>query len=250
MKFLLLLVVMAIPSAAEWERRVITPKGERMDTPKPHPLSYFTRYPWLRDEDDELCFPCPPEKKLAAAKQKKARGDVRLVGRIHDFTIYDVLYFFDENAAPDWKSILVSKEPDKYHEIWHYQRNEGGVWPSFLVNVGQDTLLGLEDDCYRQEVLQEYFWFSEDGPVRVDFSPVWRAAKSVAPKGSKVWVGYDGRIDLPAGRMRVGLIRDPDWRCCSTGVVEVKFELKAGQFRIQGQRFLPTVEFRWGRGCR
>jgi hypothetical protein len=173
----------------------------------------------------------------------------RLVGDIRGFTLYDVLYFFGEDLSPSWKSILVRTQPDQYREIWHYQRNEGGIWPSYLVKVGQDTLLGLEDDCYRVDIVQEYYWFGKDGPVRIDFSPVWEAAKSVAPKDATVWHGYDGRTALPAGRIRVGLIRDPVWRCCSGGIVEVGFELSGGRVAIKEARFDPTSEFEWGPAC-
>jgi hypothetical protein len=127
MKFILLLVAVVLPVAAEWDRQIITPKGVRMDTPKPHPLSYFTRYPGLRDEDNDLCYLCPPEKRLAEAKQRKARGEVRLVGKIRGYSIYDVLYFFDEEPLPRWKSILVRTQPNQYREIWHYQKNEGVI---------------------------------------------------------------------------------------------------------------------------
>jgi hypothetical protein len=45
-----------------------------MDKPKPHPLSYFTQYLWLLDEDSDICYLCTPEKRLAAAKQGRSNN--------------------------------------------------------------------------------------------------------------------------------------------------------------------------------
>jgi hypothetical protein len=247
---ILLIVLLTIPATAEWQRRVVTPKGERLDSPPSHPLSYFTQYPSLRDEDHDFCYLCSPEKSLAVAKQRKDRAEVKLVGRVREFEVYDVFYFFDEKAEPDWKSILIKTQPGQYREIWHYQRVEGGIWPSYLLRVGNETLLGLSDDCYKQQVIQEYYWFGKDGPVRIDLSPIWKAAEAVVPEGTTTWYLYDGRTDLPAGRINVGLIRKPGWQCCNGGVVEVKFELNNGQVVVRGARLDPTAKLKYPTLCR
>jgi hypothetical protein len=101
MRLILLIALVTIPAAAEWQRHVLTPKGERLDSPPPHPLSYFTQYPSLRDEDHDFCYLCSAEKSLAAAKQRKDQAEVKLVGRVREFEVYDVFYFFDEKAEPD-----------------------------------------------------------------------------------------------------------------------------------------------------
>jgi hypothetical protein len=250
-KFGLLVFLMLLPLHAQWHRHVITAKGtERDDTPAPHPLSYFTRYPFLRDEDSDACYGCSQEERFNWAKQQKGRAEVRYVGDIRRFAIFDVFYYIGDADSPDWKSVLVRTAPGRYHEIWHYQRIEGGIWPSFPLKLGNETLLGIHDNCYKQDVIQEYYWFSEVGARRIDFSPIWQAAQRAVPPGNRVVKIYDGRTDIPRGRFRVGLIRDPDWRCCSQGVVEVQFELKLGQVTVSGARFEPDAQFYWGRGCR
>jgi hypothetical protein len=247
---IVLLVLLAIPAAAQWQRRVLTPKGERTDTPLSHPLSYFTQYPSLRDEDRDFCYLCTPEKSLAVAKQRHDRAEVTEVGKVREYSIYDVFYFFDDSEEPSWKSILISTQPNQYREIWHYQRNEGGIWPSFLVEVGNEILLGLQDDCYKQDVIQEYYWFGKDGPIRVDLAPIWEAAKAVVPEDTTVDVEYDGRTDLPEGTMNVGLIKKPAWRCCTEGVVEVKFSLNNGRVVVNRARLDPAAEFKYPLRCR
>ena len=250
MRIAFLIALLTIPAAAEWQRHVYTPKGETFDAPPPHPLSYFTQYPSLRDEDHDFCYLCSPEKSLAVAKQRRDRAEVKLVGRVRDFEVYDVFYFFDEKAEPDWKSILVKIQPDQYREIWHYQRSEGRIWPSYLVRVGNETLLGLQDDCYKQDIIQEYYWFGKDGPVPIDLSLIWKAAEAVVPEATTAWHEYDGRTDLPAGRITVGLIRKPVWQCCTQGVIEVNFELNNGQVFVKGERLNPAVEFKHPASCR
>jgi hypothetical protein len=244
-------LLLAIPLAAQWQRYVLTPKGGgNPDIPLPHPLSYFTQYPSLRDYDHDFCYLCPPEKSLAVAKQRKDRAEVKLVGKVREYTIYDVFYFFSQEVEPSWKSILIGTGPNQYREIWHYQRAEGAIWPSYLVKVGSETLLGLQDDCYRQDTIQEHFSLGKDGAVIIDLSPIWRAAKSVVPEDATVWQDYDGRTDLPAGRINVGLISKPVWQCCTGGVVEVKFDLRDGQVVVKSTHFDPAAKFIYPAGCR
>jgi hypothetical protein len=83
MRSVLLVLLLALPLSAEWQRHVLTPKGERFDVPVPHTLSYFTQYPSLRDADDDFCYMCSPEKRLAIAKEQKERAEVRLAAFSH-----------------------------------------------------------------------------------------------------------------------------------------------------------------------
>ena len=235
--------------AAGWERQVITATGIRQDTPAQHQRSYFTRYPSLRDETGAFCPLCSPEKRLALARRQKEKAQVRLVGSIGTFSVYDVLYFFDDDPKPEWKSLLVRTELEAYREIWHYQSNEGEIYPSFLVHTGDQTLLGLKDDCYRQDIIEQYFSLGSEFPVRVDLNPIWMAAKAAVPCKTEIWKGYDGRIDFPAGRMQVGLVTEPDWRCCSKGTVDVEFKLSEGRIRATSATFDKDGEFTW-RVCR
>jgi len=66
MKLLILwFLVAASAGAATWQRHVFTPKGDFLDTPVPHPLAYFTRDPFLRDDGYDFCTSCTPEDKAA-----------------------------------------------------------------------------------------------------------------------------------------------------------------------------------------
>jgi hypothetical protein len=126
--------------------------------------------------------------------------------------------------------------------------NKGALYPSFRVRAGEDTLLGLEDGCYRQDILQEYLWFGQDVPVAADMKPIWQAAQAVVPKGTEVTHFYDGRTDFPVGRMRIPVVTQPDWRCCSAGTVDVEFAFHGGRVEVPKAKFDKSGEFQW-RGC-
>lgn len=117
------------------------------------------------------------------------------------------------------------------------------------MKAGTETLVGLQDDCYRQNTVQQYFWFGGDFPTRVDLSPIWKAAKKVAPNTAEIWGGFDGRVAFPAGRTETGLIIKPDWRCCSAGTVSVAFHLESGHVVVTRAHLNSEREFKWT-GCR
>ena len=98
MRILLPLCLLANLADAAWLRHVMTPKSEWFDTPAPHPLSYFTDYPMLRDASGDFCYLCTPEKKLAEAKKVKVKTDLTLVGKLAGFAIYDLYYHFDPRS--------------------------------------------------------------------------------------------------------------------------------------------------------
>ncbi|MBI2686478.1 MAG: hypothetical protein HYX27_09200 [Acidobacteria bacterium] len=199
MKPLLLVVLMAAPSFAGWPRSVITPKGDRVDKPKAHDLEYFTAYPSLRDEDGGFCYLCAEEKRLEEAKKEKARAEVRRIGKLSGFTAFDVFYYFGEDPRPAWKSIIVQTGPDLYQEIYHDQPNEGQPNPSFIVKAGNAALLCVADNVYRWDAEEDCFWFGPTGVVRLDFSPVWKAAQRAAPAGRRVWeYGLKGKTTFEA----------------------------------------------------
>ena len=103
------------------------------------------------------------------------------------------------------------------------------------MKAGGDTLLGFEDDCYKRSVLQDYYWFGEDAPVRIDLTPVWQAANRVA---------------IPAGRMSLALGPDAGSFFDGPGLVDVQFHLNSGRLVVTGASYKPEAQFKWGRGCR
>ena len=234
--------------AAEWSRLVLTPKGERVDKPEEHPLKYFTEYPWLRDEDGDVCIPCSPDKRIAVAKSLKGTADVRLIGRINGLAIYDVLYHVsEEDGGPTWKSILVETHPNSFTEILHEQKNQGMINPSFLVKVGPDTVLGVVDQAYRMTAAEYYWWFDVDHAVLLDFRPVWDAARKVLPEGTAPFKGHlNGKRTFPRQIIDVATWPPNLSQCCaSVGVVKVRFEIKAGVILVTDAFYDPNAAWSW-----
>src|SRR5207249_10579041 len=58
-----LFLLLASLVLAQWQRTVFSGKGQFTDVPTPHPLSYFTADPFLRDDGGDFCEVCtPPDK--------------------------------------------------------------------------------------------------------------------------------------------------------------------------------------------
>ena len=250
MKLLVLAVLLVLPARAEnWERYVSTGKGAGvLGIAEPHPLSYFTRYPSLRDAEN-ICYGCPPDKRLALAKQaklkEKQRTEVRLVGTIHGFKIYDVFYYFSlpwrGEETLEWKAILVRKAPNQFREIYHYQKTQGGIWPSYLFQVGGETLLGLADDGYRGNYAQQNWSITKDAFSRIEMSPIWKAAREVLPEGYLIYDEVIGRERLAQGVIEVKLLKITKSRPYrfAKGLITVHFALKSAQITVTGVRYDP-----------
>lgn len=244
-KLIFLSILLAPIMSAAWERLVVDARYGRVDAAEPHPLEYFTRYPALRDESGDFCYLCKPEKRLAEAKRVRARADVRSVGTIRGFTISEIFYYFDDSEKALWKSILVKVGPNSYREIYHDNPPEGEVARSFLVKAGAETLLGVEDNVYRSDAVEEYWWFGPEGPVRLDFRPVAKAAQASLPKGKSIsWGGtFNGRTTLEKLVVRIGIRSEWNGRCCDNGVVTVNIKLSGGRVIVTGTHFDPKANY-------
>jgi hypothetical protein len=239
-------VVLILPAgAAKWERYVHKGKGSGVDHPEPHPLSYFTRNPSLNDAGG-VCNTCP---------SKKQRTEVRLVGKVHGFKIYDVFYYFTRrwiNPPPgnaelhderlEWKAILVRAGPNQYREIWRSEKTQGDIFPSFLFQVGNETLLGLVDECYRLYCEKQNWWVTKDGVLRIDISPIWKAAGEVLPEGHVIYDEFNGRKHFAAGQTQVRMLKvkkSGPYRLAK-GAITVNFTLERGQITVTGVKYDPN----------
>jgi hypothetical protein len=264
MRLLFLAVLLILPAgAANWERFSNSGKGYGMGIAEPHPLSYYTRYPSLRD--DYFCYRCSPEKRLALAKQEKLkekqRTEVKLVGTVHGFKIYDVIYYFSRrwrdpppgnaqyhDEKPEWKSIRVRTGPNQYREIWFDEKTQGDFSPSFLFQIGDKTLLGLIDDCYRRGCEQQYWLFEQDGPTRLDLELIWKATWTLIPKNQ--YPSYYDYRDTPAnlsqGFIEFGLEERLPGRGGPPdpvpGVIKISFTWDHGQVVVTGKEYNATAK--------
>jgi hypothetical protein len=240
---LLLAAVLNLRADAVWQRHVLTGKGERTDLAAPHTLEYFTRYPMLREETDPFCYLCTPEKRLSEAKKYKVKTELRYIGTIHRFAIYDLFYRFNKPSDPDWKMILVKSGPDEFREIYHCEPTQvdARAVRSSIVIVSREGVLscvywvggnkGWHTD--------DYYWFDEAGPHPLHLTPVTDAAQSMLPKGYELWPCTDGRALDSSAKLRWWVQKKGDWGCCSGGEVEVHFKLDHGRVVVTRTRYDP-----------
>jgi hypothetical protein len=243
--YFLALFLAATSLGSAWERHVITPKGDSFDQPAAHPLSYFTRNPSLRDEDDNSCADCSAKGKAAVRAQHKFHTDLKKVGVLRGFAIYDLLYSFDDHATTgevDWKSILVEISPGQFREIYHLQPTQAQIQPSYLLNAGSEQLLATHDlipgtGSYYYE---DYWWFGPEGPVRINIEYVGEVLKSFLPEEDAVWKG--GGLDMEKLEFHNFVWKKGDSNCCPTGgKVDLGFRLEKGRLVLVKKHFDPAA---------
>jgi hypothetical protein len=239
---LLLAAALNLRADTVWQRHVLTGKGERTGLAAPHTLEYFTRYPMLREETDPFCYLCTREKRLSEAKTYKVKTELRYIGTIQGFAIYDLFYRFDNPSNPDWKTILIKSGPNEYREIYHCEPwNTYTRTPrSSIVNVGRESVLSTiySHGGNKGGHTDDYFWFDETGPHPLDLTPVIEAAQSAIPKGYVLWAWTDGALDSSA-KLRWWVQKKPAWMCCDDGEVEVHFKLDHGRAIVTRTRYDP-----------
>jgi hypothetical protein len=247
MKYLTLWLLITVSAdAATWQRHVFTPKGDFLDTPGPHPLAYFTRDPFLRDDGDDFCTSCTPVDKAAVHAKHRFRTELKIVGELQGSTIYDLFYRFDDHIDSgqiDWKSILVETSPGQYREIYHLQPTQAQIGPSRFLKAGKDELLATRDliPGTGNNYYEEYFWFGPDGPVRIDLDAIGKAVQSVLPADTSVWNG--GGLDMESLSYHMPVWKKGDAHCCPTGgTVDVKFKLEAGRIVVTSKHFDPATD--------
>jgi hypothetical protein len=160
--------LLAAFGVVDWTRIAYDPKGGGEDKPAPHTLSYFTQYPSLHDTY-EYCSGCTAEQTQAAARKDRVRSDVRLLGRWNGRSVYDILYYFDDENEPRWKSLIVQKSSGLYGEILqvHMVNPPDPIRHSYVVRKG---LVCARDNCDRTGCIAPCFRIDAEGPVYVGYA--------------------------------------------------------------------------------
>lgn len=163
----MLAFILGFPAFANWTRTVSSGKGADDDKPQPQTLQYFIQYPSLHDASGDFCYLCTEEQRLAAAKKERVRSDVSFLGRVNGREVYDILYYFDDEEGPRWKSLIVESEVNRYGEILQVHPVVESVRHSELDKVGREQLVHAIDDCQRLGCSETFYRIGHDGPVRV-----------------------------------------------------------------------------------
>jgi hypothetical protein len=242
----LMLLLRGIGGASDWQRVVSTPKGDRIDSPSPHNLAYFTDFPESLDRAEPLCYLCTPAetaKRIVQIKNSPNRrqAEVRRIGTIKGFEVLDIFYSFhaDGRVNLDWKSIVVKVSPVQYREIYHYQANLGGsISPSEIVG---DVLATECNVGARGMMVEEYFWFDQTGPTHLDMTPILDAAERTMPTGIRLYpLALHGTVAFRSNTFRIQTIPDNSGLCCGEGLAEVRVDIDKGKIMVTSARYDPT----------
>jgi hypothetical protein len=195
-------VLLGTSAFAGWQRYLSGDgKGPETDSPPPHPLAYFQVDPCLRPRTDVLVLaidctvdgkPSPDQRRLWA----KTRIELVEIGKIRQFTIYDLWYRRGGFSYPnfDVRSVLVKTAPNQYREI-NVQARFGEYFPaSEIVNLdGEPILIAKSHPGGNHHwIVQTLYMFSRSSPETPDFRAVADAAAKLLPPQMAVrWVDDD-----------------------------------------------------------
>jgi hypothetical protein len=165
------------------------------------------------------------------------RTELREVGEIGSFAVYDLVYFNGEDTGETkpvhLRSVLVKVGPDSFREV-HVQETLGAVFPTEIMQVGQQRVikLKLEDGGMYHIVYEDYFFLTSGGLQRLDFGPVIAAAERAVPKDEFTYqpttvYGLD-TLAYSIGTEKGGKNIGAKVGCCD-GRVEVPFKIENGK---------------------
>ncbi len=244
----LLTLVAAWPAMGQWQRVITSGKGTWTDVPAPHPLSYFTANPILRDDAGELCAGCPDPDNAELKREFEVQSTIKTLGVLAGYRIVQVLYSIrpkDEEATPDspkWKSILVQVGKDSFREIFHLQAFYSAIAleSSHIVQSGNERVLvsmdpdgGNGGSCW-----EGYWWFDRSGPHTVDFSPLLASMRARAPANTRFLTSCSV-LDLEKQEVNTA-VQKSDARChaCDyVGIIKARFRLDGATARPVEVRF-------------
>lgn len=186
----------SVGSSTNWQRILISGKGESTDFPAPHSLSYFTANPYLRDDGGDLCVQCAPGALAEAQQHLVVTSEVQRLGSLAGFPIVQILYRVGARGTSDpakirWKFLLVQKGKDLYLEIYHLQAYYivPPLQSAQIEKVGNEQILVTSDSdggkgggCF-----EAYWWFDSSGPHQLDFSRVKAAIAEHVSSGATFW---------------------------------------------------------------
>jgi hypothetical protein len=232
----LCMVLLAAAAPAQWKRYAYTPQGG-IDSPPAHDLEYFKVHPCSRsDRKDRLTYCEEPPSKAELDRRAGTRTNLRVAGRIGDFTVYDLEYFFGSDyPGPHMRSVLVEAAGHEFHEILFQESSVSlsTLFPTEIVKAGEQHLIRVKyDDGGMYHYIDEHYFVMLDGvAVLLDFDPVERAAGEAVPNGMSAYQPASGfdftSMTYSIGTEGPGPVISAKTGCCE-GRVTVPFRIEKG----------------------
>jgi hypothetical protein len=230
------MVLLAAAAPAQWKRYAETYQGGGTDSPPTHSLQYFRVHPCSRsDKKDRFTYCEEPPSEAEIQRRVQTRTNLRVVGEIGEFTIYDLEYFLGvSEPGPDMKSVLVETPGHQFHEILVQEGSYPGIlFPTEIVKAGQQPVIKAryEDGGMDRTSIERYFVILEGVAMLLDFGPVGRAAEQAVPSGSRTYnpsqVFDFTSLTYSVGTELEGRNVIPRMACCD-GRVDVPFRIEKG----------------------
>lgn len=241
----LCLILLAAASPAQWKRHVETLERGRVDSPPARDLDYFKVDPCSRSDKSDQFTPCEePPSEEEIQRRAQTRTDLRVVGKIGSFTVYDVEYFFAlDYPGPHMRLTLVEAPGHRFHEICIQEKLPSGtLFPTKIFQAGKQPVLSLtyDEGGMYHNLVERLFAISGGVAVLLDLGPVVRAAEGALPQGmgqfqsafdfkSLVYSIGTERLDAKAG-LKVA--------CCE-GRIEVPFRIEKGIVVAGKAQYIP-----------
>lgn len=226
LRLLALVTLLTTTAFGSWERHVYTGIGEGyVYAPPPHPLSFLRMHPCLRPAELERVGQCFADGKPPADAFKVLRTDLKLVGKVDGFSIFELSYYFDDSNTIGMSSVLVQTGPDEFHEIYDSEViGPGAGLESRVVDADGTQLLEVTyftGGAYDGGLRHFLAFFGKDGPTHLDFTPVYEAA-------GKAGGGWELGAEFDFANMTWTSSINPEGlkMSCCTGNVTVTFRVE------------------------
>jgi hypothetical protein len=226
----LCVILLAAGASAQW-KRYLQLAGGGTDTPPSHDLAYFHVDPCSRSDKQDRIVQCPTYPSEDELKLRlQTRTNLRAVGMIGAFMVYDLEYFFANAPAgregPDVNSVLVETPEHRFHEIQVTQRIGGTIHPTEIVYAGSQPIIAPK--YHQRDDIEVYFVIADAGSAMLDLAPLTEAARKVVPDGVDIWP-Y-GRCDFKSLTFNLG-----GWE----GRAEVSFTVEKARMIPGEARWVP-----------
>ena len=263
-----LVVIAPTLLSAQVQRKVSTAKRDSLDTPVPHPLSWWTKDPLRLDASGDLLIGKPAnDGAIVTAQDYRVHQTVTTLGTIAGFRIMQIFTTID--AGPriiasgwasageppaQWKNLLVQAgsqagsqagNQDQYVEIYTLQAESGlyqAMKPAAIYGVGPEAILGTYDpDSGNGGGCDDgYWWFDKSGPHAVDFSPLQQTISRVIPHNStytaNCWALHPEKAELQSW---VQSTHAECHACGGLGTIHAQYQIQRGSAIPISVRFEP-----------
>lgn len=185
-------LLLSLPVSAQWQRIVVSGKGEKTDIPQPHPLSYWTVDPLARDDGGDLCIDCHTQDGQIVTKQDyKTTTEVNHLGSLSGSAVVELLVHVtgdrkEFSSRFIWKLLLIQIGPDQYLEIYHLQTMDGTFQPfhhARILTINDESVLTTydPDDGNGGGCSKGHWIMGKTGLQSLDFDAVYKAMGNRLP---------------------------------------------------------------------